>query len=250
MQKLVQALRAGLGRRVRPRHRITVENATDLVELAYWIDRPPLRMMVEPRHLRMQGGFVYGPSHPFVAALRDGAAALRRFYSAVEPITISEYYQIAADGRAGSLLPPWEIPWYGRKERLPPPGERGLGAEHGVSFHGPATEEKTALEFSRLSRLATSIESAGYDPDAYGDIEGYVLHDRGSAAFFVRGGKHRAAVLTHLGWERIPVAFRPGFPRLVDAAQSEFWTLVRSGSMDAILAREILGAYVTGRTGW
>ena len=245
---MLQFLRSSLGRKLRPRREVEVSTPDDLVELAHWIDRPPLRLMVPPGLLRMQGAFVYGPEHPFVAGLTEGEAALRRFYAACQPRTISEYYGLDAGGRSGADLPPWEIPWYGRRNRTPPPGELTLGAEHGVSFYGPVTDQKIGLELDRLQRLRAAVEQKGYDPDAHGDIEGYVLNDGTSAAFFVRGGKHRAAVLTALGHTRIPVAFRSTFPRMVHAADSTRWPLVRAGAMEFSLAKEILEAYIRGRT--
>ena len=245
---MLQSLRSRLGRKLRPRREVTVSTQDDLVELAHWIDRPPLRLMVPPGLLRMQGAFIYGPGHPFVSALAEGEIALRRFYADCRPRTICEYYGLDAGERIGGDLPPWEIPWYGRTNRTPPPGELALGAEHGVSFYGPVTDQKIGLELDRLHRLHAAIGRNGYDPDAHGDIEGYILNDGTGAAFFVRGGKHRAAVLTALGHDRIPVAFRPSFPRMVNAADSALWPLVRAGAMEFSLAKEILEAYIRGRT--
>jgi hypothetical protein len=235
MQKFFISVRSGIKRKLRPHHDMFVNSAADLVEFAHWIDRPPLRLLVPTSLLRMQGGFSYGLSHPFVAALNLGQTEFERFYSNVQPKNISDFYGIAANGRTGSDLPPWEIPWYGRRERRPPPGELNLGAEHGISFYGPVTEKKQSLEMDRLKRLLHSIKSNGYDPDAYGDIQGYIL----------RSGQE--AVLTHLGHAHIPVTFRSTFPRLVDGSQAENWPLVRSGKLDLSLARDILGVYTRGR---
>jgi hypothetical protein len=245
---LLTDLRAKIGRKLRPRVERLVGSADDLVELAYWTERPPLRLSVPIELLRMQGGFAYGASHPFVQALLIGPNGLRTFYSACQPTTLSEYYGIQAEGRSGWDLSPWELPWYGRSKRIPPPGERGLSAAEGVSFYGPVTEAKLALEMDRLVGLAAKVRSQGYNPDAFGDIEGYVVADDEHAAFFVRGGKHRAAVLAALGHDTVQVAFRPSFPRLVHASDAAHWPLVRSGQMEISLAREVLAAYISGRT--
>jgi hypothetical protein len=244
---LLQNLYSYLGTRLRPRRNVVVETAEDLVEFAHWIERPPLRMLVPPHLLRMQGGFVYGTTHPFVAAVNEGEPALRRFHALHQPRSICDYYGLRGDNRTGCDLPPWEIPWYGRSVRTPPPGELDLGPEHGVSFYGPVSDEKIALELRRLTGLRDAIERNGYDPDAYGDIEGYILSDGVGATFFIRGGKHRAAVLTARGEKRIPVAFRSSFPRLIHSADCTRWPLVRSGAMDFSLAKEILDVYIGGR---
>lgn len=241
-------LRASIGRKFRPRREQSVSSADELAELAYWTERPPLRLSVPVELLRMQGAFTYGPGHPFVDALRFGADRLRGFYAACRPATLCDYYGIEGQGRSGWNLPPWELPWYGRGTRTPPPGERGLGAEQGVSFYGPVTEAKLALEMQRLQGLAERVRRDGYDPDAYGDIEGYVVTDGTQSAFFVRGGKHRAAVLASMGHETVQVAFRPSFPRLIHVSDAAHWPLVRSGRMEISLAREVLAAYTRGRT--
>lgn len=225
---------------------VRVEGPEDLVTAATWIEKTPLLLEVPPKLLVMQGGFRYDEQHPFVEALRSGPGELDRFYRTCQPRNLSEYYGFHADTRLGSDLPPWEIPWQNRAKRLPPRGEGGLGAEHGVSFYGPATEEKVELEMHRLTSTQTSIQENGYEPQAFGHIKGHVLHAGGEegAVFFVRGGKHRAAVLAHLEMETIPVMFRRNFQRVVDINQRRCWPLVRNGSMDVSLASDIFMSYI------
>ena len=47
---MLQFLRSRLGRKLRPRREVTVSTQDDLVELAHWIDRPPLRLMASVIH--------------------------------------------------------------------------------------------------------------------------------------------------------------------------------------------------------
>jgi len=245
MKRLLSVLRG------QPRRSVTglrIHEPADLIEAAHWIEPTILRMEVPVGMLRMQGGFSYGERHPFVQALAKGADSLRAFYERCQPKDISEYYGLPSSGRAGEDLPPWELPWYQRKSRLPPPGEADLGAEHGVSFYGPASPEKIAVEMKRLRASVESIRNRSYDPDTYGDIEGYVMRSRNDACFFVRGGKHRTAALAFLGRETIPVCFRGTLPRVVDESQAAWWPLVRSGNMDLDLARDILRAYTNPST--
>lgn len=96
--------------------------------------------------------------------------------------------------------------------------------------------------------MTASMQQHGHDPNAFGDIEGYLLRSGQSISFFVRGGKHRAAAMTHLGFEKIPVAFRQRFPRIVDAGQASYWPLVANGQISKQHACEILDAYCNGRT--
>lgn len=203
-------------------------------------------MLVRPDMLRMQGAFTYGPEHPFVDALQNGQDALMQFYKDHRPANIAEYYGIVDVGQPGANLPAWEMPWYKRQKRTPPPGELGLGADQGLSFYGPVTPTKLTLEMKRLEMVSASIKKHGYDPDAMGDIEGYVMRSGDKACFFVRGGKHRTAALTHLGYDYIPVVFRRTFPRIVDENHAAFWPLVLDGSIGVGLAQEILRAYTDG----
>ena len=245
---LLRSVRSKLGKTIRPRREFYINTADDLMESIYWIERPPQRLLVPASLLRMQGAYVYGPNHPFVDALSNGKEALRDFYRRCQPTTICGLYKLDGKERRGADLPPWELPWYGRTNRSPPPGELRLGAEHGVSFYGPVTEAKLSLEHRRLDKLHNAIQRNGYDCNAYGDIEGYVLNNGRQAVFFVRGGKHRAAVLSALGHERIPVAFRSSFPRMVHAVDAERWPLVRSGAIDITLAKDIFNVYMLGRS--
>ncbi|MEM9205083.1 MAG: hypothetical protein AAGA88_02045 [Pseudomonadota bacterium] len=222
---------------------VDINEEGDLIPWSHWIGPEELRLNVPVKLLVMQGGFDYGDEHPFVAALSKGRPALEAFYKSCQPLTIAEYYGFVGDRRLGHDLPPWELPWYARSKRLPPPGESGLGPEHGVSFYGPATPQKIDLEMMRLQGAAASIEKRGFKPDQYDDIRGYVLGSGSKARFFVRGGKHRAAVLYHLGYTHIPVAFRQNFPRLVSLDQAGEWPLVSSKQMDESLARDIFGRY-------
>jgi hypothetical protein len=176
----------------------------------------------------MQGAFAYsGGWHPFLAALSDGPEALADFYRTFVPRDFAEMYFLDVPCAA----PPWELPWIGRRERLPPPGEAGLSARHGVSFFGPATAQKIQTEQDRLSSLASSIKDRGYLPSAKGGIAGHFMRRGDEYRFFVRSGKHRTAVLASLGYRTIPVGFRKNWPRLVDRDDSADWPLVRSGDV-------------------
>lgn len=232
-----------VGRRHRQVCNLAIDEPGALIEATYWAEPALLRMHLPVAWLRMQGGYVYGPGHPFAIALRDGSAALTSFYASTRPVSLGEWYGLSRSQGLGCDLPPWELPWYKRDGREPLSGEGHLDASHGVSFHGPASSDKVAYEMRRLIQVRDSIAASGYRPEVYGDIEGYVLSAGGQACFFVRGGKHRAAALCHLGYATIPVTFRASLPRLVDESMAAHWPLVREGKMSVAVAQELLRRY-------
>lgn len=78
-------------------------------------------------------------SHPFLRALDEGASALQAYYAQRQPRSFCEFYGVSPTVAADEQVPCWELPWLHRLRRGPPPGEAGLGAEHGVSYYGPAS---------------------------------------------------------------------------------------------------------------
>jgi hypothetical protein len=227
-------------------YNVHVENNADIPSLLYWQGggKTLLRISMPTRLLVMRGGFSYRTGfHPFVTALREGPEKLRWFYDSFQPKTVAEAYGLARRGRAGEDLPPWELPWYLRSVRAAPPGEKGLSVDHGVSFYGPATDEKVALEYRRLSATRDSIEKYGYEPDRYGDVTGFFLRSGGDYRFFVMGGKHRTAGMVDLGYETIPVVMKPHWPRLIDRDFANEWPLVHDGSMEREVAETIFDRF-------
>lgn len=222
-------------------YEVEVSSFADVGPLLHWAEPSiELRITLPTAWLRMQGAFAYsGGWHPFVAALENGPEALRGFYNAFMPSDLASMYFLEQPCE----LPPWEIPWIGRLKRTPPPGEAGLSADHGVSFYGPATDEKVAVEYRRLKALSDSVRAKGYDPDAKGGIAGHFLRRGGEYRFFVRGGKHRSAVLAHLGKPLVPVGFRTNWPRVVDLRDAADWPLVRSRAMTKSSAEAVFHRY-------
>lgn len=213
-----------------------------LRELPYWVGPAPV-MHLPTDLLVMQGGHRYGEDHPFILALRNGPEALSQFYRNFAPRTLAEMYGIEdLNDALGADLPPWELPWLLR-DRKPPPGEAGLGPEHGVSYYGPCTEEKVDCELRRLRHLVDAIRADGYQPDKHGHIEGHFMKSGDRYRFFVRGGKHRTAALLFLGRDRIPVRMRDTWPRLVCRSHSSDWPLVAQGAMSRSVAEAVHERY-------
>lgn len=204
-----------------------------------------LRMEVPVSRLVMQGGMHFiDPMHPFQRGLDSGLDGLLQYYSENCPDSLLAWHGLDAHEPGDSRVPPWELPWIQREVRLPPPGEGGLGPEHGVSFYGPVSNDKLRLELGRLQGLVAAIRRDGYRPDLFGDIVGYFMFDEcGDFRFFVRGGKHRAAVLAWLGHESVPVAFKPDWPRAVELVAARDWPLVMDGSLSVEAARRVFKQY-------
>ena len=211
-------------------------------ELLYWVGPPPILHL--PRDMIvMPGGHQYTPKHhPFMMALECGKDSLVNFYSTFSPRNIIEMYGIKRDGLHGEDLPPWEIPWLLR-QRVPPSSEEGLACEHGVSFFGPATQDKIDLEMRRLNSVSKSIKAKGYRPKINNHIEGHFLKHGDEYRFFVFGGKHRASVLGLIKDGRVPVRVRASLPRVIDRRDSANWPLVKNKSMSEQLALKVFDAY-------
>lgn len=195
--------------------------------------------------LRLHGSFAFaGGWNPLVEAVTAGPAGLAAFYRAFQPASVAEFYFLERKGGVGAALPPWALPWLGWAAHRPPSAEGGLDpASHGVSYYGPCSAEKIAFEHDRLARLRGSIEAEGYRPDRFGHVEGFLMLRGAEARFFVRGGKHRAAVMAALGHATLPVIFKPGWPSVVNRDDADRWPLVAEGRMDAGLARAVFDRY-------
>ncbi len=223
---------------------VVVNTASDVFPYLYWADTRQVRFHLPPAMLCTQPALGYANGHPFVQALDSGAAALRRFYAGYQPTDLAAAYHLDRRWRLGEDLPPWEVPWMMLRARLPPKGEHGLDPAHGFALYGPVTEQKVALEMSRLESVATSIAKRGYDPTMDGGIQGQFLAKGDRLVFFVKGGKHRTAALVHSGRSHIPVTVRQTWAPVVNAADVQRWPLVLAGTIDPAVATEVMSAYL------
>lgn len=76
---------------------------------------------------------------------------------------------------------------------------------HGSQFKGPLSDFNLEKEKYRIASLRHQIINEGYQPDKYGDIVGIFILYENDWRFLVLGGTHRAAVLSSLNVENIPV---------------------------------------------
>jgi hypothetical protein len=238
--------RLGMSRADAKATEVPLQTRADVIRWSQWGSYGErLRLLVPTEKAVMQGGASFAdPSHHFRLALDHGHYALEEFYRHMQPSSLVDWHSVETERQEDRAVPAWEVPWIQRIDRLAPPGEAGLDASHGVSFYGPVSPQKVTLEYERLSGLRRRIVSDGYRPDLFGDVDGYFMLDDGNDfRFFVRGGKHRAAVLASLERKYMPVAFKQDWPRLVRLADSSSWPLVADGTLSENSARAVFLSY-------
>lgn len=248
-------------------------------ELPLWFDyiHPGTGALVDfPASLgRARPLFRYGPdsNHPFVLAIRHAKArpkesqyaaiyeVLAEFYESFAPAGIADYLPLRADSPL-RLYPPWAVimPWVARTpeqyqddvkgytlaENRYYSKSSGFGIEKGWGFLGPVHPDKLDVETRRLLYLLQSIQSRGYRRhDAVdGDITAYILiGDDKEWAWRTTNGFHRAATLSGLGWEYIPI--RPY--QIIRRYDVSFWPGVRSGLFTVEEALRIFDLMMEGR---
>jgi len=223
--------------------------ADDVFEVLYGPEgNRDVRMNIPAHLLTTKGAFrISGGWNPLVAALHEGRESLEDFYR-YGPRTTAEILQIDVGSLDEDAIS--ATPWTARKVR-PSSGRpydelRALEDPHRVAEH-------VDREMTRLTGILSSVEKNGFRPDLYGPITGYFLQDRDDFRFVVRGGKHRASVLAALGYEHIPVSFKPKWPRLINPQVAE-WPAVREGALPVATATTILRRYFdfdgTQQRGW
>lgn len=222
-----------------------IDSDDDVPAKLYWRGPSPV-FWLPPSMLTWHGTQRFVVNHPLVQAIAQGVVALERFYTEFRPANLAQMYGIAQTGLQGEALPPWCLPWCTWEEQKPPSSEAGLDAAHGVSYYGPCSSEKVALEYQRVCEVTNSIKTKGYLPGQQGHIEGCFMRSGSQFRFYVQGGKHRSAALVALGFERIPVRVRLTWPRVITAGTEGDWPMVRDGQVAHELAIRILARYFQG----
>lgn len=222
---------------------IRIDSDEDVPARLYWHGPSPV-FLLPSSMLTWHGTQRYAVNHPLVRAIAHGPSVLEQFYAEFSPANLAQMYGVTETGLKGEDLPPWRLPWCAWTEQRPPQPERGLGIEHGISYYGPCSPQKVSVEYRRVNAVVASIKAKGYQPDRKdGHIEGFFMRSGSQFRFYVQGGKHRAAALVALGFERIPVRVRQTWPRFVAAGTEADWPLVRDGRVDSRLAAQILARY-------
>ncbi|MGR2738771.1 hypothetical protein ACUY1T_10000 [Billgrantia sp. Q4P2] len=170
--------------------------------------------------------------------------ALANFYRDWQPRSAAEFFGLEGS-EAGDLatLPTWLSPWpwdplgleQKRAQRRRTEGRENarvlgkpLDVEDGWKFCGPVSELKLHVEVERLARVLESVRANGVrrHDGTDGDIRAIVLsHPDGRWRWQVLVGQHRYAVISALGYSRIPIRVEY-FVRRQDVM---FWPGVSSG---------------------
>lgn len=107
-----------------------------------------------------------------------------------------------------------------------------LSVEHGIQQFGPVSDEKGELEFNRIIELTQSIKQNGYKRSGRtdNDITAVVLVHGDNYKYVIHGGTHRAAVLTALDYQSLPIRIAPSvIPAFVYRNEVEYWAQVKNG---------------------
>lgn len=211
-----------------------------------WASRnEDLRVILPSTLIRTWGAFgFHGGWNPIMLPLQNDIETFRDFFKLFQPKNLSEMYFLGE--QFGPVpLSPKEKPWLPSSDWRPPPGGNGVSADtYPSKSFGPSTSRAIDRTFislrKRMQRVERSIQKQGYRPDRYGDIQGYFIRLNGEYRFIIYGGKHRAAVLTLLGFESIPVRMRPFFPRVIDGERVRDWPLVRNGALSEDFALAVI----------
>lgn len=210
-------------------------------------------------------------------SLHPAACAARKAIESTHPReairdTLVDYYRSVQPGSAAQWLgfspgsmrqlagqPPWArvLPWQpqdirsrrNRVKALSPiesqNGGRRLTIEDGWKTYGPVSDRLLEVEVQRLHSLLDSIRQHGYlrSDEECGDINAAVLwKDENNWKWRITGGDHRAAVLSALGYEQIPVRLT----RLVRRSDVGIWPNVTSGVYDEQSALELFDRLLEG----
>ncbi len=220
-------------------------------------------MTIELAHARAGVmGFDYIDTvHPFVVAaqaaraeanshdkMRTVSGVLQSYYGLVQPnsaLEVVDLEEFEAPGLIGVPTFEWVFPWTERsiednaKHRKIALEEEGLAnwtfvlAKEGQTLFGPVSQKKLALESTRLTKVAQSIERSGIIPER-NTLEVIGLRAGGEYRWLVVQGQHRLAACATLGFLEVPVRVR----NVVAREEVEGWphvtrgTFTRSGALE------------------
>lgn len=200
---------------------------------------------VETQQLRLFGcAFTYEQSH-HVRYFRDGLGSLESFFELHKPQNQMQAVMLD-DTKVGGFtpvrFPKWRAPWSYEIEFR---HGQGLVASHGSAHHGPVSRERLLMEKKRLDNIRDSVDNKGFlmlrDHDFLHFNAVLVddsAHERRSYRVALWGGTHRASLLSHLGWEVIPMI--PAYAssrREVRLSELSRWPGVLDGTFSEEAAR-------------
>lgn len=221
----------------------------DIRELPYLTDLPyttlnlPTELGVGLRFFSLKGNKNY---HPFVLALskvgresqEEDVFKLLKKYS--DLISIKSPNEMLGSCAGEEFFPkqdhpysftyPWSIlkPFEVKEKReaydLTENKRFGLKTGDSLDLAG-TSDEKVKIETERLMQIFHRIKTNGFKPQFPDSLGCFVLINGENYKWFVQGGQHRAAVLSALGYEKIPVHVR----QIIRREEVVYWPHVLSG---------------------
>lgn len=167
---------------------------------------------------------IYGLAKILISSQSQSEARcyLEDFYERITEANIKTKRRVVSiKGNGDSYLSAFMLPWEGRKP-----------ISHKTRLYGPVNKGYVNFEIDRLSNLLYSIEKRGYSENLSDDpIRGYVLINEKQHRFVIKGGQHRVAILSALGFNKINVKWQPNWPRMILRNHYTWWPQVSDGSI-------------------
>jgi len=208
--------------------------------------------------------------HPFVLASKAGLSgdnselriyhALEHYYTHVQPKTAAEWLGLAEDHHSWlhnevpwGISMPWDTrtpaEWRAARELFAQSESKAAGRtlsiKNGWHFWGPVDEQKLSVEARRIHSLMTSLKANGHQRHNGhdGDIRGIMLRAPNDEwCWQVAGGEHRAAALSALGFETVPLRVI----QIVDRKDVDIWPGVISGVFSREAALSVFDRILEG----
>jgi hypothetical protein len=208
-------------------------------------------------------------NHPFVLAVRKARTSTNPKLSIHN--TLEEFYKNYQPENAAIVLglpgthflatqPPWSIilPWntenpeqmtHRIKKSIKWENKnngRNINIEHGWNWSGPVSKEKLAIEVNRLYNIYESISKNGYlrSDNEHGDISAHILmNDSKDWVWLAQYGLHRAAVVSGLDYDAIPVRVN----RIIYRSDAAYWPNVLSGIYTLKEAKNVFDMIFTAK---
>jgi len=175
--------------------------------------------------------------HPYVATINEYLnnnykaisykdSILKKYYDFYKPVKVDDILGLVPSIVEDEMDPlHYSSPWG------PLRGKPINPLNYGYQWWGPRTKEWGSRELQRIHNLVNSINSDGFIPSPQnGYIEGYLLIDKSNNYFItIERGHHRAAVLSCLGYNEIPVVINKD--RVVKEEDVLKWPTVKMGML-------------------
>ena len=217
------------------------EIATHVFEIPYLYLRSSVELVEVPLDICINSfGFSYSRNgwHPVSALLKEINICDQR--KNLEDSVFYKFYERYRPENMGHLVrsfnsnvafsPPVGIlPWGGFAKKTLQSGGHELKKTSWLC--GPLDEHSIRLNIKRSVTLYNRMRNCGYNPWRINNsfIEGcFLVNKRGEKRFIIMHGKHRAAVLSFLGFEKILARYAPESVRTIKETNVDDWFYVKT----------------------